>query len=358
MFDVILTPEAFPGDAVRPLAEAIARAEAGGTRTILAQLSSRQGPPLVCPDGSERMAGRQHPVLACAASAVAPVAWRADHRAGFYPLYVATGEGAATRIDPSPAWAVYLALSGRTGADQAPRGREAADDLFLAWGSGEPERGRCLADTEDPRRVWYVAFARAFCAILHPGDSGNDKACTYLPRRSVAALAGPASAAETALIRDRSVFIGLGFTGSNDLIAPPQGGQIPAVFLHATALDNLLTLGVEGHFAFSRPELEFLGTDGLLGADTAFGGIALLLGILVRRVRAPPPAGFVRYPIGVAVYLAGAVLQALPLLGLLAPALGLALPNALATLFICLLIEPLSDFVSEHVKGKGSNEAS
>lgn len=47
------------------------------------------------------------------------------------------------------------------------------------------------------------------------------------------------------LLRDRLVLVGANITSTGDLVHSPVHGQIPGVYLHAMALDNLVTLGMD-----------------------------------------------------------------------------------------------------------------
>lgn len=46
------------------------------------------------------------------------------------------------------------------------------------------------------------------------------------------------------LLRDRLVLVGANITSTGDLVQSPVHGKIPGIYLHAMALDNLITLGM------------------------------------------------------------------------------------------------------------------
>lgn len=47
------------------------------------------------------------------------------------------------------------------------------------------------------------------------------------------------------LLRDRLVLVGANITSTGDLVQSPVHGKIPGIYLHAMALDNLITLGMQ-----------------------------------------------------------------------------------------------------------------
>lgn len=82
------------------------------------------------------------------------------------------------------------------------------------------------------------------------------------------------------LLKNRIVLIGTNLDGIHDLVKSPVHGMIPGVYLHAMALDNLMTWG-RGHYSTSKNELPILIA---LGALTALS-VSILLRSLPRRVR-------------------------------------------------------------------------
>jgi hypothetical protein len=56
------------------------------------------------------------------------------------------------------------------------------------------------------------------------------------------------------LIKDRIVLLGVAYSGSNDLVPTPIHGRLPGVYLHAMALDNLITQ--DGGYIRKPPDLQ------------------------------------------------------------------------------------------------------
>jgi CHASE2 domain-containing sensor protein len=61
-----------------------------------------------------------------------------------------------------------------------------------------------------------------------------------------------------ALIKDSIVFYGAFFQGAADAMNTPLHNDLPAVFLHAMAFDNLVTLGPDG-VRHSEPQVPLVG---------------------------------------------------------------------------------------------------
>jgi len=79
-------------------------------------------------------------------------------------------------------------------------------------------------------------------------DRGTDfrENCPSAPTIPAGLLLEPTEEADTAiesLISDSVVFYGAFYRGAADAMNTPLHNDLPAVFLHAAALDNLITLG-------------------------------------------------------------------------------------------------------------------
>lgn len=109
-------------------------------------------------------------------------------------------------------------------------------------------------------------------------DRGSDfrEDCPATPAVPVRLLLEPTEAddeAIEALLADSVVFYGAFFHGAADAMHTPLHNDLPAVFLHATAFDNLLTLGPDAlrHREPTIPLLDVSAPDFLLLA--LFGGL-------------------------------------------------------------------------------------
>jgi hypothetical protein len=98
--------------------------------------------------------------------------------------------------------------------------------------------------------VWQ--FLQDTIGILNANPSRPRQACPYnqwVPGEAVlAARSSQQMATLGALFKDRAVMIGADIRGAPDLVQSPVHGQIPGVFLHAMALDNLIALGPDGYW--------------------------------------------------------------------------------------------------------------
>ncbi len=60
------------------------------------------------------------------------------------------------------------------------------------------------------------------------------------------------------MLRDRLVLVGANITSTGDLVESPVHGQLPGVYLHAMALDNLINAGMDyDHEPANFPGLPF-----------------------------------------------------------------------------------------------------
>lgn len=244
-------------DGAEVLAAAIGAARRRGREVVLLQ---RHGPPgwwLDCPADPvqglpERpvRAGSLLPVLACAASRLAEPEWDSPFPGMVYPLAVER-RGEAL---PAPAKALFdlaraPALPGAL--PEAPAAASAAAEapaMLLAWGL--PVSARMQAED----CIGGDGGLHVASRLLHvlPGLFGIlrgvlQPACPYLDTLDAGAVLQAAAAAPAQplrpLLQDRTVLVGVAVAATNDWVTAPLHGQLPGVFLHATALDNLLTFG-------------------------------------------------------------------------------------------------------------------
>lgn len=191
-----------------------------------------------------------------------PVLW--NIRAGDYPLYNTQPLAGATASHPkwhaSPAVAQYQALCGSPGAPECDTQLLTAGwhrPLLLTW--GESVRAawldHALVDPDD----------RAHCRLVDPTPSERllavvDTALAFVWGRSREAMRARCShieyyPAQTIVpfgdmtdevlnaIQGRPVLIGFDISGMGDVTHSPVSGQLPGVFAHAAALDNLVLYG-------------------------------------------------------------------------------------------------------------------
>lgn len=130
---------------------------------------------------------------------------------------------------------------------------QACREIAVQWGQRRPagnarldelDGQRCLA-ASDPGFSRLASAARwlwsGLAGKLVPRLAADPRApCPYTLTVHEEQLDDPEVAA---LLHDRVVLIGADLIGLNDLAANPVNGQIPGVYVHAMALDNLMTWG-------------------------------------------------------------------------------------------------------------------
>lgn len=95
------------------------------------------------------------------------------------------------------------------------------------------------------------------------------------------------------LLKDKVVMIGSAFGYSNDVIVSPIQDRVPGVYLHAMALDNLITRGPDYTKAIELHELEADGPHARALLLLLIGGICvLLLALFKERVIEPMKEAF------------------------------------------------------------------
>jgi hypothetical protein len=191
--------------------------------------------------------GTQQPLTP--AQVFIPVAVRrqvdeADFMSRRYPFADAeepTGAG-----PPLPSAAVRMYCDTTAAADRCPidlrRGQSPDAGFELAWSpAGDPFNERWSAtrcrQTSATRRI---VFDRA----MMPGDSGCPPIATLFASALLSPAEDPALGPDNEqlfdLLADSFVFVGGDFRGSGDLITTPMHTQLPGVYYHAAAFDNLV----------------------------------------------------------------------------------------------------------------------
>lgn len=132
--------------------------------------------------------------------------------------------------------------------------KTADSNLALTWGSQEAEHGIAWTDQKEGANP-SDSYCRAYQGIreMIPGAlrqyglKHHEKPICVYHETLLAQDLSTNSADEEALvdkrIRDKTVMIGVALSESRDHVLSPLHGDIPGVYLHAMALDNLLTYG-------------------------------------------------------------------------------------------------------------------
>jgi CHASE2 domain-containing sensor protein len=183
------------------------------------------------------------------ASSPALVQWSGfDER---YPLAVSTSMGTLE----TPALALYREYCrDRLCADIPADAASAvtAPPMAVQWGLNMPPEQSSVARADDCRAIGGLAeefWKQLMHAVFWKLDDSDDKpVCRY-------ALTLTATDLEVTdeqdreligrLIANRLVLVGADITSASDLTESPVNGLVPGVFLHAMALDNLITQGMK-----------------------------------------------------------------------------------------------------------------
>jgi hypothetical protein len=260
-FDVLFGHDR--GNTANAFAEEIRAAQEDGTDVVLAQLPAPKSEPgsAVRASGGGTSDTWLLPVLADAAKSGAPVAWQNDHpwQAGLrYPCAAERREG---EFVPTPAVALYRIMQGEeavertarcVGDDPARAEERQRQGIALAWGLPISEtmhqfrsRTGCLRSS-DGAWPWAKAYLRAVLVGLDRQNFFGQQPCPYIDTYSAIDVLTNEDVRDA--LKGRAVLVGVGYRASNDVIETPFGSMVSGVYLHATALDNLLTFGPEDHY--------------------------------------------------------------------------------------------------------------
>lgn len=130
---------------------------------------------------------------------------------------------------------------------------QACREIAVQWGQRHPagnaqlrglDQQACLAQPgqtfDKPGRVWRWLWAGIAGKLVPRAAADPRERCPYTLTVHEEQLDDPEIAA---LLADRVVLVGANLVGLNDLASNPVNGQIPGVYVHAMALDNLMTWG-------------------------------------------------------------------------------------------------------------------
>lgn len=163
-----------------------------------------------------------------------------------YPMYSHIGsKGWVANLpdDDSPVLSsAAVAIANDSAGFNVPKDNES---IALVWGviNDQPEANK--PDLFAYCRYGDKSMFRLIPGVIRGVFNGEDSRpiCPYNLTYSIAQLATLPEAQLSQALKDRYVVIGAVVPGQNDLVDSPVHGTIPGVFLHAMALDNLLTFG-------------------------------------------------------------------------------------------------------------------
>ena len=114
--------------------------------------------------------------------------------------------------------------------------------MEIIWGNGVARLNEWWMERCGPKE-WRARLEELVHAFRHQ-PLERKRTCPYTPSISVAHLLGSSGDKHIAeAISGKTIFYGAGFQMAGDQVVSPVYHDLPAVFLHAMAYDNLLTYG-------------------------------------------------------------------------------------------------------------------
>ena len=133
------------------------------------------------------------------------------------------------------------------------------DPMEIIWANGVAPLNRWMGCEPETNSFQTLKnrFDHLFNHILRHDPLSEKLKCPYTPTVSVRHLLHSISDPEvTGALENRAVFYGAGFQAAGDILVSPVYAELPAVYLHAMAHDNLLTFG--DHYKRAEHERNFI----------------------------------------------------------------------------------------------------
>jgi len=243
-----------PADVTR-LSEAICDLARAGTAVFLAVPAA---------DPNQAEPSRITPALLECAT---PVSAQMDTEQGVSGvLTYSNGAGTGPAFLPTPAFAMApasLRLDPRR-----------AQPMEIIWGNGVAPLNEKWMGCKAPG-PWWSDLAH----VLRHDPLSVKLRCPYTRTISVGHLLGSSDDADVrAALEKRTVFYGAGFQLTGDRVISPVYDELPGVYLHAMAYDNLRTFGRE--YKRANREMVFMGASGrriVVSLSGVLDGLLLLL---------------------------------------------------------------------------------
>ncbi|TYK58460.1 CHASE2 domain-containing protein [Pseudomonas synxantha] len=180
-----------------------------------------------------------------------------------YPLAMHTQAG----LLETPAMALYREFCATQHCKLPPVDAQTAaqrQPIAVQWGlklAAEQARIADISHCAPARHFLLDGVAQFFQAVFWKLDDSAQARCPYTLTLSASDLevSDPDDQALIAeLLRDRLVLVGANIASTGDLVESPVHGQLPGVYLHAMALDNLINSGMDyDHEPANFPALPF-----------------------------------------------------------------------------------------------------
>ena len=145
----------------------------------------------------------------------------------------------------SPAFAMH-----RVRVPDAPTaltGSHDAEAMEIIWANGYSELNRSWMDCKKPGPI------NDFLLMIRDNPLAAKRKCPYTDTISVVHLLGPFNDGVRAAIADRAIFYGASFEMAGDRVISPVYDDLPGVYLHAMAYDNLRSYGPDYKRAEHHP---------------------------------------------------------------------------------------------------------
>jgi len=140
--------------------------------------------------------------------------------------------------------------------------------MALVWGLRTPDLSM-RPELLNYCREGVTEWSRLVPSFIREGfvNEPREPICPYHTTLSMSQVASLDERALSPLLANRFVMVGAFVPGYNDLISSPIHGLIPGVYMHAMALDNLLTYG--GHYKLATDWADLWTTPELIKAGLA-----------------------------------------------------------------------------------------
>lgn len=247
---------------------------------VFARYAQQNIPVLLASTGQTLPQTNQADTLSELAAVTTPAIVQWDDQGDRYPLSVTGSDGQPL---PTPAQALYQEYCRRQTCARAMVAN--APPIAVQWGLHTAGQQSLLSNSQHCQlrsSALAEAFQMVFTALFWRFSSPATLPCPYTLTLNAAELETTVPE-ERALLRSvlqgRLVLVGADITGAADRILSPVHGQIPAVYQHAMALDNLITL--QADYYRDPPRLGDTSLDVISVVGLVFAA-AILAIILVR----------------------------------------------------------------------------
>lgn len=166
---------------------------------------------------------------------------KVDRLVWSYPLWAPIAGGAgAVAGQPTQALSAALAMAERVAGIPVV---QRDDPMALTWEVNNLDQQR-FAGWCRQARGGFTEIIPPFVRMLWHGEDVFKPVCPYSRALALSSLRSPSESEDLELqdlLGNRFVMVGANLQGDNDMVTSPVHGDIPGVFMHAMALDNLLT---------------------------------------------------------------------------------------------------------------------